>query len=134
MQGDATIHIVGNLADDPELRYLPTGGPICKFTVLTSPRKNVGGEWRNEEGSPHFITAWNKLAENIAASLKKGNRVMVTATIRQHKFERDGETQYRWETTAEEVGASLKWAEVGVTQMARASRGEVPADDAWNVH
>ncbi len=135
MQGDATIQLSGNLADDPEISF---GGktPVAKFRVLTNPRRfdRDRDQWVDGEPTGWKVVVFGKAAENVQESCRKGTRVTVIGTVAQRSYEaQDGEKKWVTEVTAEDVSVSLKWDTVKVQRMARASRGEAPtgADDPW---
>ena len=140
MAGETTIVVVGNLTDDPELRFLPNGSAMVKFRMASTPRTldRESGQWK--DGDPLFLscTAWRDLAENIAESLTKGTRVVVTGRLKLSRWETDeGEKRSAYGLDVDEIGPSLKWAQVKVNRMNRSKAGdgftptEVP-DDAWN--
>jgi single-strand DNA-binding protein len=123
--GDTQITIVGNLVDDPELRYTPTGQPVAKFRVASTPRfrDNATGEWK--DGDSLFLTCnvWRQAAENAAESLQKGLRVIVYGRLRQRSYEtREGEKRTVYEVEVDEVGPSMRNASAKVTKSNR-SRG-----------
>jgi|SRR4051794_24841162 single-strand DNA-binding protein len=133
--GEIQLTVIGNLTDDPEIRYTPGGHPVAKFRVATTPRVFKDGQW--VDGEPSFVscTAWRQLAENVAGSLKRGSRVVVTGTFGQRSYQTaEGEKRTVWEMQADEVAASLKFATVTVQKMARTSGGNsaTPAADAWS--
>ena len=116
------VVVVGNLVEDPEMRYLNSGVPLCNLRVAVNTRRLVDGEW--EDGDTHFYraTAWRDLAENIADSLEKGDRVMIAGKLQQRSWENDeGETRSVVEITVDEAGPSLRWATAEV-QKKRSSR------------
>lgn len=131
------LPIVGNLTEDPELRFTPNGAAVCKFTVAFTPRTRVGEEWK--DGEPTFLpcTAWRQLAENVAESLSKGARVVVVGRLRTERWETDGrgtapagEKRSRIVLDVDAVGPELLYATATVKKMTRSNGG--PADDPWN--
>ncbi len=107
---DTTTTIVGNLTDNPELRFTPNGAPVANFTLAVTPRVKDGDGWKDGETSFLRVTAWRALAEHLADSLSKGDRVLVYGTLRQRSWETpEGERRSTVEVQAEEVGPSLKW-------------------------
>jgi single-strand DNA-binding protein len=121
--GDTQITISGNLVDDPELRYTPTGQAVAKFRVASTPRfrDNQSGEWK--DGDSLFLTCnvWRQAAENVAESLQRGMRVIVNGRLRQRSYEtREGEKRTVYEVEVDDVGPSLRNASAKVN---RASRG-----------
>src|ERR1700747_2073939 len=121
--GDTQITITGNLVDDPELRYTPTGQAVAKFRVASTPRPRdaARGEWK--DGDSLFLTCnvWRQAAENVAESLQRGMRVIVTGRLRQRNYEtKEGEKRTVYEVEVDDVGPSLRNASAKVN---RASRG-----------
>jgi single-strand DNA-binding protein len=140
MAGETTITVVGNLTADPELRFAPNGTAMVKFTVASTPRTmdRQSGQWK--DGDPLFLncTAFRDMAENIAESLTKGTRVVVTGRLKLSRWENEqGEKRSAYGLDVDEIGPSLKWAQVKVNRMNRSKINdgftptEVP-DDAWN--
>jgi single-strand DNA-binding protein len=122
--GDTPITIVGNLVDDPELRFTPSGQPVARFRVASTPRfrDNATGEWR--DGDSLFLTCnvWRQAAENVAESLTRGMRVIVSGRLRQRSYEtKEGEKRTVYEVEADEVGPSLRNASAKVNRAARSS-------------
>jgi single-strand DNA-binding protein len=139
MAGETTITVIGNLTDDPDLRFTPGGVALCKIRVASTPRvqdRDKGG-WK--DGDPLFLTctAWRDLAEHIAESLSRGTRVIVTGRLRQSFYEKDGEKRSTFGLDVDEIGPSLRWAQAKVQRLSRTKPGDgfVPdtaPDDAWN--
>jgi len=143
MANETTITMVGNLTADPELRFLPKGDAMVKFTVASTPRvlDRESGQWK--DGDPLFLncTAFRGIAENIAESLTKGTRVIVTGRLRLSRWadRESGEKRSAYGLDVDEIGPSLKFAQAKVTRMSRTGGkggdgflpGDVP-DDAWN--
>lgn len=128
--------VVGNLTDAPELRFTPSGAAVCRFTVAVNPRfyDKAAAEWKDGEPSFYRCIAWRQLAENIADSLAKGHRVVLTGDLAQRSWDdkdNPGKRHYAWELTADAVGPDLSYATATVKRMARNSRDEVPPDDPW---
>jgi single-strand DNA-binding protein len=126
MAGDTTITIVGNLTDDPELRFTPSGAAVAKFRVASTPRflDRASGEWK--DGEPLFLscTVWRQAAENVAESLQRGARVIVSGRLRQRSYEtREGEKRTVIELEVDEIGPSLRYATAKVQKMSRSSGG-----------
>ena len=124
MAGDTTITVVGNLTDDPALRFTPSGAAVAKFRVASTPRfmDKASGEWK--DGEPLFLACniWRDAAEHVAESLQRGSRVIVTGRLRQRSYEtREGEKRTVIELEVDEIGPSLRYATAKVT---KASRGE----------
>jgi single-strand DNA-binding protein len=126
MAGDTTITVIGNLTDDPELRFTPSGAAVAKFRVASTPRfmDRNSGEWK--DGEPLFLpcTVWRQAAENVAESLARGSRVIVSGRLRQRSYEtREGEKRTVIELEVDEVGPSLRYATAKVQKMSRTSGG-----------
>jgi single-strand DNA-binding protein len=128
------ITVVGNLTDNPELRFTPSGVPMARFTVAVNPRvfDKTTGEWRDGDASFYNCTAWRQLAENTAQSLSKGIRVIVTGTIAQQRWETDqGEKRSTFAVTAEAVGPDLSYATATIRKTARNGNDTTDTDDPW---
>jgi single-strand DNA-binding protein len=126
MAGDTTITVVGNLTDDPELRFTPSGAAVAKFRVASTPRfmDKASGEWK--DGEPLFLACniWRDAAEHVAESLQRGSRVIVTGRLRQRSYEtREGEKRTVIELEVDEIGPSLRYATAKVQKMARGAGG-----------
>jgi len=129
---ETTITVIGNLTADPELRFTSSGTAVANFTVAATPRTfdRTCGEWRDAE--PLFLrcTLWRQPAENLAESLRRGDRVIVVGRLRQRSFDtRDGDKRTVIECDATEVGASLQFRQARLTAAARAG-APAPADSA----
>ena len=126
MAGETVITVVGNLTDDPELRFTPSGAAVASFTVASTPRmfdKNTN-EWKDGDALFLRCSIWRQAAENVAESLTKGMRVVVQGRLRQRSYEtREGEKRTVVELEVEEVGPSLKYATAKVTKASRGSGG-----------
>jgi single-strand DNA-binding protein len=124
MAQDPTTTIVGNLTDAPELRYTPQGTAMARFRIACTPRAydKATGEWR--DGEPLFMpcTAWRELAENIAESLTRGARVIVTGRLRQSRWETpDGEKRSMIQLDVDEIGPSLRFATAQIKKLSRST-------------
>ncbi|HET9974395.1 MAG TPA: single-stranded DNA-binding protein [Streptosporangiaceae bacterium] len=120
--GDTQITIAGNLVDDPELRFTPAGQPVARFRVASTPRfrDNTTGEWK--DGDSLFLTCnvWRQAAENVAESLTRGMRVIVSGRLRQRSYEtKEGEKRTVYEIEVDDVGPSLRNASAKVNRIAR---------------
>ncbi|RLE21247.1 MAG: single-stranded DNA-binding protein [Actinobacteria bacterium] len=123
MASENSVTLVGNLTKDPELRYTTGGRGVASFGLAVNRRYMVNGEWQ-EQVSFFNIVAWADLGENAAASLNKGNRVIVTGRLEQRSYEtRDGEKRNVTEVIADELGPSLRWAQVEIERISRDSAG-----------
>lgn len=129
MSSTVSVTFVGNLVDDPELRFTPQGVAVVKFGVAVNERRlnRETEKWEDTNVSFYRATAWRQLAENIAGSLTKGARVIVTGVQRQRTYEKDGVKQYVWEVTADAVGPDLAYATAVVQKMTRGAG----RDDPW---
>src|SRR5206468_4822321 len=124
--GDTQITIAGNLVDDPELRFTPAGQPVARFRVASTPRfrDNATGEWK--DGDSLFLTCnvWRQAAENVAESLTRGMRVIVSGRLRQRSYEtKEGEKRTVYEVEVDDVGPSLRNASAKVNRIARNGSG-----------
>src|SRR5437016_9907268 len=120
--GDTQSTIAGNLVDDPELRFTPSGQPVAKFRVASTPRfrDNQTGEWKDGDALFLRCNVWRQAAENVAESLTRGMRVMVSGRLRQRSFEtREGEKRTVVELEVDEVGPSLRYATAKVNKVNR---------------
>lgn len=112
-QGDTPITVVGNLVADPELRYTPTGAAVTNFRVASTPRRYDPQAGQYVDGEALFLTCnvWRQQAENVANSLTKGMRVIVTGRLRQRSFEdKTGQQRIVFEVEVDEVGPSVRYA------------------------
>jgi single-strand DNA-binding protein len=128
MAADNHTTIVGNLVDDPELRFTSSGIAVANLRVAVTQRIQQDGEWRDGDTSFLRVNAWRGQAEHLADSLAKGDRVMVTGRLRQRSWETpEGDKRSVTEIEADEVGASLKWATAKVertTERATSDRAQ----------
>jgi len=150
MTGETVITVIGNLTADPELRFTSSGVAVANFTVASTPRtfdKNTN-EWKDGEALFLRCSIWRQAAENVAESLTRGARVIVSGRLKQRSFEtREGEKRTVVELEVEEIGPSLKYATAKVNRVARGEGGgggfgsgrsggsggggSAPADDPW---
>ena len=126
MAGETTITVVGNLTDDPELRFTPSGAAVAKFRIASTPRTmdRQSGEWK--DGEPLFLACnvWRDAAEHVAESLQRGARVIVQGRLRQRSYEtREGEKRTVYELEVDEIGPSLRYATAKVQRMSRTGGG-----------
>jgi single-strand DNA-binding protein len=154
--GDTTITVVGNLTADPELRFTPSGAAVANFTVASTPRiyDRQAGEWKDGEALFLRCNIWREAAENVAESLTRGARVIVSGRLKQRSFEtREGEKRTVFEVEVDEIGPSLRYATAKVNKASRSGGGgggfgggggggsrqapapaqpsNAPADDPW---
>ncbi|WP_297006397.1 single-stranded DNA-binding protein [uncultured Corynebacterium sp.] len=121
-QGDTPITLVGNLVADPELRYTPSGAAVANFRVASTPRRfdSQSNQWVDGEALFLACNIWRQAAENVANSLTKGDRVIVTGRLRQRSYDtREGEKRTVFEVEVDEVGPSLRYATSQVTKTPR---------------
>jgi len=146
--GDTVITVVGNLTDDPELRFTSSGAAVANFTVASTPRffdKNTN-DWKDGDALFLRCSIWRQAAENVAETLTKGARVIVQGRLKQRSYEtREGEKRTVYELDVDEVGPSLKYATAKVAKVTRGGGGgggfgggggapapaSAPADDPW---
>ena len=124
MAGEPVITLVGNLVDDPELRFTPSGHPVAKFRIASTPRTfdRQTGEWKDGEALFMTCSVWRQAAENVAESLARGMRVIVQGRLRQRSYEtQDGQRRTVYEVEVDEVGPSLRYASAKVTRIERSA-------------
>jgi single-strand DNA-binding protein len=145
MAGDTIITVIGNLTADPELRFTQSGAAVANFTVASTPRTfdRQSGEWKDGEALFLRCNIWRQSAENVAESLTRGARVIVSGRLKQRSFEtREGEKRTVVELEVDEIGPSLRYATAKVNKVSRGSggggfggsgggSGSAPADDPW---
>jgi single-strand DNA-binding protein len=126
MAGETIITVVGNLTDDPELRFTPSGAAVANFTVASTPRtfdKN-SNEWVDQEAMFLRCSIWRQAAENVAESLQRGMRVVVQGRLKARTYEtREGEKRTVFELEVDEIGPSLKFATAKVNRTSRQGGG-----------
>lgn len=123
---EPTTTLIGNLVDDPTLRYTPNGAAVCNFKVAQTPRTfdKQSNEWKDGEAIFMPCSIWREAAENVSESFKRGDRVIVTGRLRQRSFEtKEGDKRSVIELEAEEVGASVKYATATIKRAEKGSRG-----------
>jgi single-strand DNA-binding protein len=126
MAGDTNITVVGNLTDDPDLRFTPNGAAVANFTVASTPRffDKQTNEWKDGDALFLRCSIWRQAAENVAETLQRGARVIVTGRLKQRSYEtREGEKRTTFEVEVEEIGPSLKYATAKVTKTSRSAAG-----------
>ncbi len=152
--GDTIITVIGNLTADPELRFTPSGAAVANFTVASTPRQfdRQTNEWKDGEALFLRCNIWREAAENVAESLVRGSRVIVSGRLKQRSFEtREGEKRTVVELEVDEIGPSLRYATAKVNKASRSGGGgggfggggggagassrpaaaEAPKDDPW---
>ena len=144
MAGETTLNIIGNLTNDPELRFTPSGSAVANFTIASTPRtfdKNAN-EWKDGETLFMRCSVWREAAENVAESLTKGMRVIVEGRLKQRSYDtKEGEKRTVIELEVDEIGPSLKYANAKVNRTQRSGNGggqsqqwggqQQPAADTW---
>lgn len=124
MSNDNTTTLTGNLTREPELRFLPDGRPVCNFGIAQNTRRQVDGQWIDGETNYFDVAAFGSLGENLAESLKTGDRVIVHGSLRYRTWETDdGSKRSKIEVVADDVAASMMWATVDVTRNPRKADG-----------
>jgi single-strand DNA-binding protein len=126
MAGETVITVVGNLTADPELRFTPAGAAVANFTVASTPRTfdRQTNEWKDGDALFMRCNIWREAAENVAESLTRGARVVVTGRLRQRSFEtREGEKRTVVELEVDEIGPSLRYATAKVNKASRGGGG-----------
>jgi len=146
MAGETTLTVIGNLTDDPELRFTPSGAAVANFTVASTPRtfNKQTNAW--DDGETLFLrcSIWRQAAENVAESLTRGTRVIVSGRLKARSYEtREGEKRTVMELEVDEIGPSLTWATAKVTRASRSGgsaggfggggggQQAAPANDPW---
>lgn len=122
MAGETVITVVGNLVDDPELRFTPSGAAVANFRIASTPRTfdRQSNEWKDGDALFLSCSIWRQAAENVAESLQKGMRVVVQGRLKSRQYEtREGEKRTVMEIDVDEVGPSLKYATAKVTRTTR---------------
>jgi len=126
MAGETVITVVGNLVDDPELRFTPSGAAVANFRIASTPRTfdRQTNEWKDGDALFLSCSVWRQAAENVAESLQRGMRVVVQGRLKARTYEtREGEKRTVFEIEVEEVGPSLKYATAKVTRSTRSGGG-----------
>ncbi len=126
MAGETVITVVGNLVDDPELRFTPSGAAVANFRIASTPRTldKQTNEWKDGDALFLSCSVWRQAAENVAESLQKGMRVVVQGRLKQRQYEtREGEKRTVVELDVDEVGPSLKYATAKVSRTTRQGGG-----------
>ena len=126
MTGDTILTVVGNLTADPELRFTASGAAVANFTVASTPRAfdRTSGEWKDGEALFLRCNIWRQPAENVAESLTRGSRVIVSGRLKQRSFDtKEGEKRTVIELEVDEIGPSLRYATAKVNRAAGGSNG-----------
>ncbi|MFF5981172.1 single-stranded DNA-binding protein [Streptomyces olindensis] len=131
--GETPITLVGNLTDEPELKFTESGTALAKFTVAVTPRTfdRTSNQWKDGTTAFYRCAAWRSLAEHVAESLSKGSRVVATGRMRQHDWTNDqGEKRSMLAVEVDDIGASVRFTTVQIN--GKRTTGSAPADDPWN--
>jgi len=127
MAGETVITVVGNLTNDPELRFTPSGSAVANFTVASTPRTfdRQSNEWKDGETLFLRASVWREAAENVAETLTKGTRVLVQGRLKSRSYEtKEGEKRTVMELEVDEIGPSLRYASAKVTRTQRSGGGQ----------
>ena len=125
-QGDIPVTVIGNLTDDPELRFTPSGQAVASFTVASSTRVRDAqtNEWKDGDTTFLRCSVWRQYAENVAESLTRGTRVIVNGRLKQRSYEtKEGEKRTVYEVDVDEVGPALRYATAKITKVNRGGGG-----------
>ena len=140
MANETLITLVGNLTADPELRFTQSGAAVADFTVASTPRMfdKASSEWKDGETLFMRCSIWRDAAENVAESLTRGTRVVVTGRLKQRSYEKDGQKRTVVELEVDEVGPSLRYASANVRKATRGvsapqqqRQQQAPTSDQW---
>jgi single-strand DNA-binding protein len=126
MAGDTVITVIGNITGDPELRFTPSGAAVANFTVASTPRQfdRQSNEWKDGETLFMRCSVWRDAAENVAESLQRGTRVIVSGRLKSRSYEtKEGEKRTVVEMEVDEVGPSLRYATAKVNKTQRGGGG-----------
>ena len=126
MAGETPITLIGNLTADPELRFTPSGAAVANFTVASTPRTfdRQTNEWRDGDAMFLNCAVWRQAAENVAESLQKGMRVIVSGRLKSRSYEtREGEKRTVFEVDVDEIGPALRYATAKVTRTSSGGGG-----------
>jgi single-strand DNA-binding protein len=132
------ITVVGNATRDPELRFTPSGVPVASFGVAVNKRKKDGDQWVDAGVDFYNVTAWRDLGTNVAESIDKGQRIIVTGRLEQREYEaKDGTKRTSVDITADEIGPSLRWATAETQRNERSDSSssagyQPPTQDAYS--
>src|SRR4026209_2271607 len=125
MAGDTVITVIGNITGDPELRFTPSGAAVANFTVASTPRQfdRTSNEWKDGDTLFMRCSVWRDAAENVAESLQRGKRALVSGRPEQRAYEKDGAKHTVVEMEVDEIGPSLKYATAKVNKTQRGGGG-----------
>lgn len=130
------LTIIGNLTNDPELKFIPSGAAVANFTIAATPRQfdRAAGEWKDGETLFLRCSIWREAAENLAESLTRGTRVIATGKLKSRTYEKDGEKRTAIEFDVDEIGPSLRYATATPTKTIKGSprpAARPAGDDPW---
>ena len=130
---DNTVTLVGNITDDPELRFTPSGAAVANFTVAVNRRwRTPEGQWEDKLDGFFRCNCWRDMAENVAESMTKGMRVVVTGRLQQRSWDdQEGNKRSAFEIQVDEVGPSLRWATASVQKSQRSGGGQSSGGGDW---
>ncbi|NUS83119.1 MAG: single-stranded DNA-binding protein [Streptomyces sp.] len=131
--GETPITLVGNLTDDPELKFTDGGAALAKFTIAVTPRMfdRTSNTWKDGTTAFYRCAAWRTLAEHVADSLKKGSRVVASGRMRQHDWQTpEGENRSMLAVEVDDIGASVRFTTVTINAK-RAAQSGPAGDDPW---
>jgi single-strand DNA-binding protein len=134
MSGDTTVTVIGNICNEPDLKFLPNGTAVVNTTVASTPRIRDKQSGEFKDGDPLFLrlNIWREMAENAAESLTKGARVIVSGRLKQRSYDdpKSGEKKTSFEIEVDEIGPSLRYAQAKVSKVSKSSKAS-PAADPW---
>lgn len=140
MSGEPQTVLIGNLAGDPDLRFLPSGAAVCNFVVASTPRVKKGDSYEDGETMWVRCAAWRQLGENCAESLSKGSRVLISGRLRVRSYEKDGAQRTSIEMDVDAIGPELRFATAKVNKVNRGGdsgggfgqQRSAPTDDGYS--
>lgn len=139
MANEATITLTGNATADAELKFLQSGAAVANFTVAVTPRVKQGDQWTDGQAAFYRVAAWKQLGENVADSVKKGDRVTVVGRLTPREYEHNGEKRTSLDVNADSVGLDLQFRSARAGEKTQASGGgqswggqSSPQSDPWN--
>lgn len=129
---EPTITLIGNATGDAELRFTPSGAAVANLSMAVNPRDKQGDQWVDGEPNFYRVAAWRDLAENVAESVRRGDRIIVVGRLRQREYEHNGEKRTSLDVTADHVGLDLRFSTARATKAQRGQGGQQqPQDQAW---
>lgn len=129
---EPTITLIGNVTGDAELRFTPSGHAVANLSVAVNPRDKQGDQWVDGEPNFYRVAAWKDLAENVAESVRRGDRVTVVGRLRVREYEHNGEKRTSLDVTADSVAIDLRFHTATATKAQRGQGGQrQPQDQSW---